>query len=509
MGKIMFCQRWKEEDSELSSLEVTKRILAGTMSGLESYLDFTMETEDDFSDKWLPTLDTKLKVSTKNIIMYQFFEKPTNPNTVLHQRTAMAEDSKVRSLTNEVIRRMVTTGEMTSDEERCKILDEFAQKLYNSGYKLIQIRRIILAGIKRYEKMKRMARNGGRRLHRTAGESSSRRASKKLTEKSEWFRKEENNEDPSEWQSRQEKEAEHLLDDWLTVQKAGNQKPDRSIPTRSVLFVENTRGGKLAKQLREIEQRVCKLVGFKTKIVEGVGSKLKHLLPNTNPWSGAPCGRECIPCGQEGEKKQDCRKRNIIYESKCLLCNPEQDKFQKDGKDLKDGGLFPSIYVGETGRSLHERAKEHWRDFTARKEDSHILKHWVNHHQSKDQPKFRIDVIRYCRDALSRQVGEYVRVGYRGQTLNSKGGFNRSGITRLVLEDQTVVDEIPEQNQIEDCQEPRGLGHEGWKTGEKRKNSIQIVNQPKQRKRRKLVFETLPEDWGEIGVDIGRMENEE
>ena len=93
---------------------------------------------------------------------------------------------------------MVTTGKMVSDEERCKILDEFAQKLYNSGYKLIQIRRIILAGIKGYEKMKRMARNGGRRLHRTAGESSSRRASKKLTEKSEWFRKEDKNEDKNE-----------------------------------------------------------------------------------------------------------------------------------------------------------------------------------------------------------------------------------------------------------------------------------------------------------------------
>ena len=44
------------------------------------------------------------------------------------------------------------------------------------------------------------------------------------------------------------------------------------------------------------------------------------------------------------------------------------------------------------------------------------------------------------------------------------------------------------------------------KAGEKRKNSIQKVNQPNQRKRRKLAFETLPEDWGEIGVDIGRME---
>ena len=35
---------------------------------------------------------------------------------------------------------------------------------------------------------------------------------------------------------------------------------------------------------------------------------------------------------------------------------------------------------------------------------------------------FRIRVIKYCKDALSRQVGEAVRISYRGQTLNSKSG---------------------------------------------------------------------------------------
>ena len=57
MGKVMFCKRWQQEDADISGLEITKRILAGTMSGLEDYLEFTMETETDFEDKWLPTLD--------------------------------------------------------------------------------------------------------------------------------------------------------------------------------------------------------------------------------------------------------------------------------------------------------------------------------------------------------------------------------------------------------------------------------------------------------------------
>ena len=163
--------------------------MEGTMGGLEGYLTFTMETEEDFQNNWLPTLDTELKVDSSNIIMYRFFEKPTNPNTVLHFRTAMAEDSKIRSLTNEVIRRLLTTGEMISDTARCQILDSFAQKMMNSGYGLMQIRRVILSGIKGYEKMVKKSKAGGRSLHRSSGESSTARARKKLTEKSERFRK--------------------------------------------------------------------------------------------------------------------------------------------------------------------------------------------------------------------------------------------------------------------------------------------------------------------------------
>ena len=98
----------------------------------------------------------------------------------------MAKDSKIRSLSNEVIRRLLNTSKDIPDNDRCVILDKFAQKLANSGYGLLQIRRIILGGIKGYEGM-RTSRSGGRKVHRSAGESSQLRAKKKLTGKSEWF----------------------------------------------------------------------------------------------------------------------------------------------------------------------------------------------------------------------------------------------------------------------------------------------------------------------------------
>ena len=72
-----------------------------------------------------------------------------------------------------------------------------------------------------------------------------------------------------------------------------------------------------------------------------------------------------------------------------------------------DGKSSPSIYVGETARSLCGRAAEHWSDWLSKVEDSHILKHWRLHHGGVGEPKFRFEVIRYCRDALSRQGGEF------------------------------------------------------------------------------------------------------
>ena len=288
-----------------------------------------------------------MKVNENNIIMYRFYEKPTNPNTVLHFRTAMAEDSKMRSLTNEVIRRMLTTGEMIPARDRCEILDSFAQKIKNSGYGLNQIRRVILAGIKGYENLIRRCKKGERSLHRSSAESSSLRARKKLTDKSEWFKKSDKpNADPEEEDNPTEK--------WL---KAGN-------------------GG---------DTRATK------------------------------------------------------------------------------------------------QALKHWQDFEVRSTDSHILKHWKVHHQGEGQPEFHIRVIKYCKDALSRQVGEAVRISYRGQTLNSKNGYNWSGLSRLVIEEKE--EETLELPQIDEQPDPKGLPAltGGWKTGKRDAETSLLVRTAERR----------------------------
>ena len=65
--------------------------------------------------------------------------------------------------------------------------------------------------------MMKISKSGGRKLHRSSGESSATRALKKLTGKSEWFRNGDNNEDTG--SVRMETETDERLDKWLKAGK--------------------------------------------------------------------------------------------------------------------------------------------------------------------------------------------------------------------------------------------------------------------------------------------------
>ena len=189
-GELVFCKRWQEEDKDLTPTEVTKRVLHGTMQDLEDFLNFTVKTSDDFPTGWLPTLDTELRVTTNNIVDYNFYEKPMSSNVTVQRMSAMEENSKMKTLSNDLIRRLLNTSEGLGLEERIKVVDNYSLKLLNSGFKLEQVRTIIVNGVKGYErKVKESKRPGGRKFRRTSAESRGARIRKKLLDKTEWFKK--------------------------------------------------------------------------------------------------------------------------------------------------------------------------------------------------------------------------------------------------------------------------------------------------------------------------------
>ena len=148
-----------------------RRVLAGTMGGVEEFLEFTTEIGSEYPEGWLPTLDTALKVTPQNKVIYRFYKKPEGAKSTIQLRTAMGENSKNQILSQEMVRRLMNTSEGLQKEEYWKIADEYADKLQNSGYRLEQIRRIILAGIKGYGAKKLRSLETWKPLRRTAEES--------------------------------------------------------------------------------------------------------------------------------------------------------------------------------------------------------------------------------------------------------------------------------------------------------------------------------------------------
>ena len=203
-GGIYYCKRWEAEDCSLTPIERTRRILAGAMGGVEPFLTFTTETREDYTDGWLPTLDTSIQVSEDNRILFRFYENPTNSNRNLDKRTALCENQKMTILSQEMIRRLAELPK----QEYVRTLDKFSQKLYNSGYSVAQVRRTILSGIKRWGGKMKRCKEGERWLRRPTKDSLGARLMTKLVGKSTWFkRKGEQNKKVGEQQGGRAKEG--------------------------------------------------------------------------------------------------------------------------------------------------------------------------------------------------------------------------------------------------------------------------------------------------------------
>ena len=69
------------------------------------------------------------------------------------------------------------------------------------------------------------------------------------------------------------------------------------------------------------------------------------------------------------------------------------------------------------------------------KPETHMYTHWKTTHESEDPPQFNFRVVKSFRTALARQVAEAVRIQLRGSVLNVKGVYNRSKLTRLVVDE--------------------------------------------------------------------------
>ena len=416
---LRFCQAWAEDDKDLTPTQVTKNVLAKTMEGIEGFLEFTYETcEDEGFYGWLPTLDTCIRVNKDNKVEYQYYEKPMVSTKTVQLKSAMDENSKMNILANDMRRRLLNTNEGLGEAVIGAVVDQYAVKLMSSGYGKEQTRKIIKNGIKGYERKKMSRMKRGLSLRSTAEKSMKDRYKKKLLEKSNWYKKRRIHENDDEKPNPRSRKP---------VKKEAKEKP--RLEPKTILFVEHTRNGELATRLREATRRLEQTIGFGIRVVERAGAPLKNSFSVGNLWDNMKCGREdCVPCEQGAEKLQPCFKASVVYENVCQTCNPGAEP-GKDQVEIRSD--IPTIYVGETSRSLHERMREHWGANEKKKDNSHMFRHHLNEHGGGEEPKFMARIVQYHKSAPSRQLGEAVRImrrGGQGSILNSKSEYDRCRI---------------------------------------------------------------------------------
>ena len=104
----------------------------------------------------------------------------------------MPENMRMSTLNQEMVRRMMNTSELLDIKVRVGVVDEYCQKLCNSGYGKEQTIRVVTGGLTCYEKRVAISKDKEslkyRPLHESAAGTAGKRMKKKLLGKSNWFK---------------------------------------------------------------------------------------------------------------------------------------------------------------------------------------------------------------------------------------------------------------------------------------------------------------------------------
>ena len=157
--------------------------------------------------------------------------------------------------------------------------------------------------------------------------------------------------------------------------------------------------------LKKTVEKIAKKHGIRVKVVERRGRTVKSMLQKSNPFGVMKCkDKECIICRKGMDV--DCRKRGVVYQIECM----------EEGCGKK--------YIGQTGRSIHERFKGH-EQRVGRRGNNRIGMGPVEKHRQEHGGKdfeYRVGIKdNLYGKATRRMISEAVRI----EGLDKEEGFNR------------------------------------------------------------------------------------
>ena len=358
--KLVWNPLWEEEDiaSGESRERITATELCKVMNSICKDVKMTVEVEEDFTSKFIPTLDMQIKLD-KDLgrLVYKFYSKPMSSSLCLVEKSALPITIRNATLTQEVLRRQLNCSRDVGTKERMEILELFTIKMTKSGYSKSQMRDALTSGLLGYANRVEREERLGIPVHRDGASGKPLRRLDKLTAKSTWFKR------PRVEQELPESPTKRRRTGTQQRGETGSEYPIKTPDT--VMFVPKTRGGTLASLLKTQEKELSPYINNSVRIMEEAGSKLVHVLTKADPFKG-PCERaKCSICPGNDKMAGKCYTRNVTYTSSCMIC--------------KSRGVV-SKYIGETSRSLLERELEHRADALGKKSTSHRRIHLETTH---------------------------------------------------------------------------------------------------------------------------------
>ena len=143
---------------------------------------------------------------------------------IVMKKSAMCQQSRISILSNEMIRRLSNCNWMERDTtEKRKVIEQYVVELKKSGYGRMESKEVILCGMKGWKtKMERRELEG--RMYRNGRSTLAGRCKKKLTAKTNWYKKRRVEEDGKDQEDRKKKYQYRKRED--DGRKANNNKKE-------------------------------------------------------------------------------------------------------------------------------------------------------------------------------------------------------------------------------------------------------------------------------------------
>ena len=158
----------RKEEGESSSARMA-RTLIPAMNAINPDLRFTVEIEEDFLDKRLPTLDCKLWFNRDWSLNHTYYEKDMKSQILIPARSAMAETQRMNILSNDLVRRLSNVKiEQAEEGEVEKVIEQYTKQLKTSGYDRKKCREVVTSGVVGWIRKRRRREDQGMSFYRGA-----------------------------------------------------------------------------------------------------------------------------------------------------------------------------------------------------------------------------------------------------------------------------------------------------------------------------------------------------